>query len=158
MLVRSIFDKSDNSFLLTQHEFDGSGPDPILRFGPLTSPISSLFSDGWHLACWGFQTSSKTFPLRVVRGREAWRVGRLNIDAAIKADSLTRFVKMTKSRSDQTITRLPVFAFVESDPFKTLADRYPRKKPDLQMIGNQTLREFAFRYLLNPTSNLPLEA
>lgn len=146
-LVESRFDDTDNSFLLAQYSFLEGGPDPVLRFGPLTSNLSAMYADGWHLTAWGFRTCSRTFPLRLRRGLEVWKVGRVIIDQALKSDNLAQWVDMTKPRADQTICRLPLFAFVDTDPFKAVMQKYPPTRKTAHMIGNKTLREFALEHL-----------
>lgn len=146
-LVESRFDETDHSFLLAQHTFLAGGPDPILRFGPLTAPLSSLFADSWHLTVWGFRTKSRTFPLRLRRGHETWKVGRATIDTAVQSDNLACFVIVGRTRTDQVMSRLPLSVFLEADPFTALARIYPPVRRAVPMIGNQTLSEFALERL-----------
>jgi len=135
--------------------------DVSVRFGPVRTSLSELFSTGHWMEVRGDQRDIKMMGGRKMRvyltdGTDRYRVGSLSwdelqnlADECGSYDLGTCFSKKSNMMKAHSTARPPKPVIkeriVERDPFEVLSERYPsqNKKPYGwgTMVGNRTLRE-----------------
>jgi hypothetical protein len=144
-------DYDDGSFIIEQRE---TGPfDKVIRFGPLESKLSELIRMGFILVIqgWKYHRNQK---LRLVRGKEQYKLTKIRTVDLGKYDNLTNWVKDgTKPHFEPyTVEHVQPKTIIkevriETDPFEQLLLRYPVTRKPVEFIGNQTLTEYVKQQL-----------
>lgn len=128
----------DGEFLFIQSEIVEADPDVVLRFGPLSSPLSSLFIDGWRIVCSGKVKSIYSNVMHrfyLEKGGDGYRIGSISPHNLSTASSFQPFIKQNRLFSLSPDVRLAL------SPLDALLRQYPKAKKTV-MIGNMTAKEF----------------
>lgn len=138
-------DYEDGSFTITQNMM---GPiDKSIRFGPLTTKLSHLFALGFRLEINGWK-NSRNQKLRLIRGREQYKLAKIPTHCLNQYQDLTMWVKDGNKPHIEpyTVEHKPKEIIkevrVETDPFEELMLRYPVRRKTVEFVGNQTLEEY----------------
>jgi hypothetical protein len=133
-MMLTVLDANDGSFLMQQKALAADDQDVVLRFGPLTSPMSALFADDWGLSIWGFRIRhDQGYAIRLHKGARAYTVGKSTPRAVAAAKSLVPFV----SQREHGVQEIKI----QADPLLALMMQYPRAKQSPFLIGNQSARQ-----------------
>lgn len=138
--------EDDGSYII-QQSYTVNNYHEKINFGPLSTAIGKLFDDGWFLLICG-NVKNKSVTLHLENGgRDFYVIAKNNIEAFLKVDDLSVFIKSTQNYLLKKCDHSKNYnTKALENPLDVLKKKYPYKKPQT-MIGNLTLPEYVKQQL-----------